>query len=232
MEIVSPSLSGWLEDRRRLPADSKGAERSALVLDRDGVINKQNYYYISSQERFSYEEGSLEALRTLYGLDLDLYVATNQSGIAKKVFSAATVDALHDRIQQDLASSAKHHAAQIELFTVCPHQALDDCNCRKPQTGLLKRIDSHRRAHQCHSGLQASPFIGDSFRDLLAAVRYSLLPVLVLTGNGRRTYQQLAYDRHVQAREIFSQLSVFSSLAHVARYFHLHLKPELAPSIA
>jgi len=70
----------------------------------------------------------------------------------------------------------------IDRIVWCPHHPDDGCDCRKPRPGLL-----HRLAGYYGIGLEGVPVIGDSARDLEAARAVGARPVLVRTGNGRRT---------------------------------------------
>ena len=244
MQFIHPKLDSWLDS---LSANST-SPLADLVLDRDGVINQQNFYYISSIDRFQYEHGSLAALAELIRCGFCVSIASNQSGIAKGVFSYDTVKAMHTKLEDDLGShllnGKKHFSARRESqtarpsttsrkpiahFAVCPHQESDGCLCRKPKTDLFRQIEI-----KLQRKLTGAPFIGDSVRDLLAAVRYSLLPVLVLTGNGQSSYQTLFKQKNSKlegvdnVNELCSQVSVFSSLAHFASYSARRLGATLA----
>src|SRR5690606_30714680 len=79
----------------------------------------------------------------------------------------------------------------IEMIAFCPHKPEDDCDCRKPKPGLLKRI-----AEELNISLSGVPVIGDSMRDIEAAEAVGAQPVLVLTGNGKNTLKNLGENRY------------------------------------
>ena len=70
----------------------------------------------------------------------------------------------------------------IDAVFFCPHAPDDGCACRKPRPGMLLEI-----AERYNFPLAGAPVIGDSLRDLQAAIAVGARPILVLTGKGRRT---------------------------------------------
>ena len=78
--------------------------------------------------------------------------------------------------------AAQGVGARIDAIFYCPHAADSNCECRKPKPGMFQRISS------CFNiGLSGVYAIGDSLRDLQAAVSAGAIPVLVLTGKGQDT---------------------------------------------
>jgi D-glycero-D-manno-heptose 1,7-bisphosphate phosphatase len=67
----------------------------------------------------------------------------------------------------------------------CPHGYEDNCDCRKPKTGLLEEI-----GRRFNTDLKGVPFIGDALRDLQCATAAGAQPVLVLTGKGEKTRRE------------------------------------------
>ena len=198
---VHPRLKAWAD---ALLAESPSA-KPFVILDRDGVINEQLSYYIKGPEDVQPVPGSLQTIDQLNQRGLRVAVATNQSGIAKGVFSRSDVDAIHRKICDQLAPSGPKDV--IQHFAICPHQEGDDCPCRKPRTGLLQEISNRFAAD-----ITGSPFVGDSYRDLLAALRYDLVPVLVASGNGLATMTELAQNKSAENDRLKETLSCFASL--------------------
>ncbi|MCK9237516.1 MAG: D-glycero-beta-D-manno-heptose 1,7-bisphosphate 7-phosphatase [Thiopseudomonas sp.] len=152
-----------------------------IILDRDGVINLDSDDYIKTPAEWIPIDGSIEAIARLYKSGWTVAVATNQSGLARGYYDSATLDAMHDKLRALLAEQQ----AQIGLIAYCPHGPEDDCQCRKPKTGLLEQISQHYQ-----QPLTGTWFVGDSLRDLHAAVSMQAVPVLVKTGKGAQTVQQ------------------------------------------
>jgi D-glycero-D-manno-heptose 1,7-bisphosphate phosphatase len=71
---------------------------------------------------------------------------------------------------------------RIDAIFYCPHTADSDCACRKPKPGMFKRISETMNAD-----LKGVPAVGDSLRDLQAAVAVGCRPMLVRTGKGEKT---------------------------------------------
>jgi len=149
-----------------------------IILDRDGVINHDSQAYIKSPEEWKPIPGSLEAIALLSQAGYRVLVATNQSGVGRGLFEMATLNAIHDKMHRALGLAG----GRIDGIFYCPHAQDAGCNCRKPKPGLLEEI-----AHRFGVSLEGVPFIGDSLRDLQAAVAVGAQPILVLTGKGKKT---------------------------------------------
>lgn len=154
-----------------------------VILDRDGVINYDSPHYIKSAEEWQALPGSLAAIAKLNTQGYKVAVASNQSGIGRGLFNRDALEAMHTKLQQQLAAEGGH----IDYFAICPHHPAARCQCRKPLPGLLWQIS---RYFDCD--LVDVPIIGDSLRDVEAAQAVRGQPILVLTGNGADTLQQLS----------------------------------------
>ncbi len=149
-----------------------------VILDRDGVINQDSDSYIKSPDEWVPIEGSLNAIARLCRAGYRVFVATNQSGIARDLFNIETLHAIHQRMLGEI----QHRGGAIDAILFCPHSPDDECDCRKPKPGLYVEIG--KRTHQSLLGI---PVIGDSLRDLQAAEAVGARPILVRTGKGLRT---------------------------------------------
>lgn len=159
-----------------------------VILDRDGVINFDSDAYIKSPEEWQAIPGSLEAIAKLNKQGYKVAIATNQSGLARNYFSLETLTAIHRKLSEELAKLGGH----IDKIVYCPHHPDEDCLCRKPKAGLLYEIAAHFAI-----SLENVPVIGDSLKDLQAAQQVKARPILVLTGNGAKTLQQLPEDNKI-----------------------------------
>lgn len=149
-----------------------------IILDRDGVINEDSDDYIKSPEEWIPIPGSIEAISTLNSAGWKVAVATNQSGIARGLFDAYGLDLIHKSMYQHF----ERCNAKIDYLVWCPHGPSDCCTCRKPKPGLYKNIASF-----FNCSLINVPVVGDSVRDLEAAVAVGAQPFLVKTGKGQRS---------------------------------------------
>lgn len=151
---------------------------AVVILDRDGVINRDRPDFIKSPREWRPLPGSLDAIARLCAAGYLVAVASNQSGIGRGLFGLSDLDAIHGKMLAAVAAAG----GRISALEYCPHRPEDDCDCRKPRPGLLRRIGI-----RLGSDLAGVPCIGDSLRDIQAAEAVGARPILVLTGNGRRT---------------------------------------------
>ncbi len=149
-----------------------------IVLDRDGVVNRDSDHFIKSPDEWRPIPGSLEAIARLNHAGYRVVIATNQSGIGRGLFEMATLNAIHEKMHKALALVG----GRIDALFYCPHTADAQCECRKPKTGMLKEIGVRFGVD-----LAGVPCIGDSLRDLTAAAAVGAQPILVLTGKGEQT---------------------------------------------
>lgn len=149
-----------------------------VILDRDGVINVDSDQYIKSAEEWKPIPGSLEAIARLTQAGFRVVLATNQSGLARGLFDAATLNAIHDKMHK----AVNQQGGRIDAVFFCPHAQDAGCACRKPRPGMLLEIGA-----RFDLALAEVPVIGDSLRDLQAASAAGAWPILVLTGKGQRT---------------------------------------------
>jgi D-glycero-D-manno-heptose 1,7-bisphosphate phosphatase len=149
-----------------------------IILDRDGVINKDSDQFIKSPAEFEALPGAIEAIARLNQAGYRVVVATNQSGIGRGLFDMATLAAINDK----MVEMVFRQGGRIDAVFFCPHTADDKCRCRKPNTGMFEDIAARFRV-----GLNRVPTIGDSLRDLEAGAAVGCTPILVRTGKGRKT---------------------------------------------
>jgi D-glycero-D-manno-heptose 1,7-bisphosphate phosphatase len=156
-----------------------------IILDRDGVINEDSDDYIKSPSEWKPIRGSLEAIARLHHAGWRVVVATNQSGIARKLFDLDTLARIHKTMHQRVVENG----GLIDAVFFCPHGPDDNCNCRKPRPGMLLDI-----AERLRIDLDRVPAVGDSLRDIQAAQSAGAHPILVKTGNGFGTVSNPRLD--------------------------------------
>jgi D-glycero-D-manno-heptose 1,7-bisphosphate phosphatase len=152
------------------------SSRPAVFLDRDGVVNEDSAY-VGRKEDFHFLPGVAEAIRLLNEAGYWVFVVTNQSGIARGMF---TEDDFHDLSDWMLAELASH-GAKIDHVFYCPHHETEgvgkyrvDCDCRKPKPGMI--IDAMRQYPVIK---EESFMVGDMHRDLEAAAAAGIKGYLV-----------------------------------------------------
>lgn len=171
-------------------------ERANLVIvSRDGVINQPSPDHIKTTEEWVPIPGSLEAIARLNHAGFSVVVATNQPGIGAGLFDISALNAVHGKLRQELARVGGH----VDAIFFCPHIERDECDCRKPNPGLLREIET--RYGQSITGV---PAVGCSPEDADAALSCGAQPILV----GDRSRQQWLDDRPDLA-----SLPIFEDLA-------------------
>lgn len=154
-----------------------------VILDRDGVINFDSDTYIKSLAEWQPIPGSIEAIAQLSQAGMTVVVATNQSGISRGLFDLDDLEAMHKQLNQLVEEAG----GKIAGIFYCPHLPEDNCNCRKPKTGLLDAI-----AEELQCDVTGAVFVGDSLKDLQTALAKNCVPILVKTGKGETTLEQLS----------------------------------------
>jgi len=166
-----------------------------IVLDRDGVINQDSAEYIKSPDEWHALPGSLDAIARLHQAGFAVVVATNQSGVARGLFSTETLTAIHQKMAEQVTAAG----GQLTRIFWCPHGPDEGCDCRKPRPGLLLQA-----AEFLACGLDNMIVVGDAQRDLDAATAVGARPILVRSGKGRNTEKALSPDAAV---EVFDNLA-------------------------
>jgi D-glycero-D-manno-heptose 1,7-bisphosphate phosphatase len=150
--------------------------KRAAFLDRDGTIIVEREY-LADPAGVQLVDGALDALRELHGAGYELIVVTNQSGIARGLYSEAEFHAVQQRLEEILVAQGIHFAGVY----YCPHHPdfTGPCDCRKPDPGMYLQAS---REHDIDLG--RSVYIGDRIKDVAAAARFGGLGILVRTGYG------------------------------------------------
>ena len=168
-----------------------------VVLDRDGVINRESAAFIKTADEWLPLPGSLGAIADLTHAGFVVVVATNQSGVGRGLITATALREINSRMCQCIEMAG----GNLGGIFICPHHPDDNCSCRKPKPGLLHQIEA-----QFGCSLAGRPAIGDSARDLEAARAVSARAILVRTGNGIETERKMR-DGNV---EVFDDLAAAS----------------------
>jgi D-glycero-D-manno-heptose 1,7-bisphosphate phosphatase len=141
-----------------------------VMIDRDGVINRDSDEYIKNVAEWQPLPGSLEALRDLTRAGFRIAVITNQSGIGRGLFSERTLGEIHDAMRAAVEAAG----GRIDGIFYCPHLPDAGCRCRKPAPGLLLDV-----SRSFGIPIEGVAFIGDKQSDVDAAISAGARPVLV-----------------------------------------------------
>ena len=130
---------------------------TVVFLDRDGTIIEDRHY-LSRPEEVKLLPGAADAIARINAQVIPVIVVTNQSGIARGIFTVED----HKRVTQRLDDLLREHGAHLDASYFCPHAPEDGCDCRKPGT-LLFRQAAHDHPE---INLARALYLGDKLRDL------------------------------------------------------------------
>lgn len=148
-------------------------------LDRDGTV-VDDPGYLADPAGLVLLPGAAGAVARLNRAGTVILV-TNQSGIGRGYMSRADVDAVNAALVRELARAG----ARLDRVEVCPHAPDEACDCRKPRPGLVER------GRAALGPFDREVVIGDKRADLELARATGCESVLVRTGEGQRTEQEL-----------------------------------------
>ena len=145
-------------------------------LDRDGVIN-EDFGYVSEVSQFVFRRGIFDFCRFLNELGYEIAIVTNQSGIAKNMYSEADFTYLTNYMVREFFSRG------ISILDIChcPHRSSDNCDCRKPMPGMIDKLLNKYKV---------SPYdcilIGDKLSDVKAAKAANIVTSFLMTSSKQK----------------------------------------------
>lgn len=137
---------------------------NAVFLDRDGVLNHEKDY-LYKVEDFEFIDGVIDALLYLRSKNYALFIITNQSGIGKGYYSEQDFKTLTKWMLKKLLENK----IEISKVCYCPHIDDDNCNCRKPKTGMIDTI-----MNSWNIDIENSWLIGDKDSDIQCALNVGI----------------------------------------------------------
>ena len=180
-----------------------------VFLDKDGTLI-QDIPYNVDPDKIQLCTGASEGLQRLAENGYQLFIITNQSGVARGYFPESALVEVENHLRQLLAAID----VSIAGFYYCPHhpqgvvkELAIDCDCRKPRPGLLKKAAAE---HQID--LYTSWFIGDILNDVEAGNLAGCQTILI--DNGNETEWQLSKARlpNHRVRDLATAARVITAL--------------------
>src|SRR3990170_9013244 len=110
------------------------AKNRAIIMDRDGTISEE-VGYLNNIDRFKLIPGVGNAISLINNMGFKAIVITNQSGVGRGYFPESLVHDVHNKLRMLL----KDFNAYVDAIYYCPHHPDVNCECRKPNIGLLNR---------------------------------------------------------------------------------------------
>lgn len=208
--LKKPMLS-WSNDKKEtafsIPYYNNNnniAPKCVIGLDRDGVINIDRGEYTWKPEDFVPLPGSLEAIAKLRQMGHKIAIITNQGGIQKGLYTPDDVDRVHNYMFKLLGEAG---CASIDALYYSESSLRND-EYAKPNTGMFKRCEKEMPFIKFKEGY----FVGDKISDLKAAFKIGAIPILVRTGHGEKTINELnkfANQKIKKKTIIFDNLAQF-----------------------
>ena len=153
-----------------------------IILDRDGVLNIDSSNYIKNSDEFLPVARSLEAISILTKNNYKILLISNQSGIGRGIIDYSNLINIHNK----LIKLCRQYGGDIYGTYYCyDHPDLSSKN-RKPKPGMYLEL-----AARLDLNLHDVFAIGDSPRDIHAALASGCKPLGVRTGNGKKIADEL-----------------------------------------
>lgn len=180
----------------------------AIFLDKDGTLVEDIPYNVDPDLlELTWQAG--HGLQLLKKMGYALFIVSNQSGVAKGLFTEASLEPLQHRLSELLAQ----YGVLLDGFYYCPH-SLDGaiaryaipCTCRKPMPGML-----YRAAHEHGIDLSRSWMIGDILNDIEAGRRAGCKTVLIDNGNETEWNRSALRTPHLTAPSLYAAATMIAS---------------------
>jgi len=160
--------------------------KKALFLDRDGIINV-DHGYVYKQDDFEFVDGIFELCITAIEKSYDIFVITNQAGIARGLYTITDFE----KLSAWMLEIFSNNGVEVKKVYFCPHHPSKGdseytkvCECRKPEPGMIIKAQ-----HEFDLDLDNSILIGDKASDILAAQN---------AGIGRQVLVESKYTKGVE----------------------------------
>jgi D-glycero-D-manno-heptose 1,7-bisphosphate phosphatase len=167
-----------------------------IILDQDGVINNDSNIITKISSEWSPIPGSLEAIAFLNQMGYRVVVASNRS-CDRKVMDMSAFNAINDK----MCKAVNQAGGRIDAIFLSPHTNIEEYSCSKSLVMMFEEI-----AQRFGTDLKNVPTVGDELRYLRAAAFVGAIPIMVLTGKGKKTKN---------ARSLPKNTKIFTDLASV-----------------
>ncbi len=154
-----------------------------VFIDRDGVINRDGagrteHSYVTRWEDFDFLPGVIPGFKALKEAGYKTIIISNQKCVGKGIVTTEELDSLTRKMKD----AVEKGGGKVDGVFYCPHLDEDNCDCRKPKTGLLLQAKKMFNIDT----FSGKYFIGDSERDIVAGKSVGLKTILVLSGKSSR----------------------------------------------
>jgi imidazoleglycerol-phosphate dehydratase/histidinol-phosphatase len=170
-----------------------------LFIDRDGtLIEEPEDKQVDSLEKIKLMPGVISSLHSLSKLGYRFVMVSNQDGLGTDSFPEENFQVC----QNFLLELFQSQKIEFEDVFVCPHWDHDNCDCRKPRTGLLTQFLAANTLDLVNCAV-----VGDRQTDMEFAEHLGLRGIPVSLDNAEQTWadvvtvltpnQRIASDKRV-----------------------------------
>jgi len=147
-------------------------DEPTIFLDRDGIINKKRNDYVKNINEFEFLPNVFEAIKKINELGFKIIIITNQSVVNRQIISEEELKGIHKYMMNEF----KEKSCEISKIYYCPHKPNENCNCRKPNVGMIQQA-----VKDLDIDLSNSLLIGDSDSDIEAAKKMKIKSIKMKT---------------------------------------------------
>lgn len=170
-----------------------------LFLDRDGVIN-YDLGYVHRKEDFHFISGIFCLCRLANEKNMEIIIVTNQSGIGRGYYTEEDFRNLTNwMLQIFLEQNIK-----IKCVYHCPHTMLDECVCRKPKVGMLKKAEA-----EFNVNLKRSILIGDNDSDIKMGLDAGIGLVIGVGNKIMGKYENKCIKHFTELKMAYQEIMLF-----------------------
>lgn len=162
----------------------------AVFLDRDGVLNEELGFQITSFDQFKIKEGVIDGLKRLKSEGFQLIVVTNQSGIAKGNYDEGFVMQCHQHLQEESGNVLD------DIYFAPGYDAVSKTLSRKPNSLMFERAIAKHQVSTNESWM-----IGDRESDMIPAKKVGL-KTIQLTTAAPSAHADFCFNKIVQAVDL------------------------------
>jgi len=150
-----------------------------IFLDRDGVVNEYPGHgeYVTSVKGLKLVKGAKEAIKLLTKSRYKIFIVSSQAGVSKGLFTKKTLNEITEKMLSQIAKAG----GKINKVMYCTHATGEDCECRKPKTGLFIKASG-----DLGKDFRDVYFIGDDKRDVETARNLGCRSILVFSGKSTK----------------------------------------------
>ncbi len=171
--------------------------QKAVFLDRDGTLIEE-VNFLSRIEDLKVFPFTLAALKLLKAEGFLLIVVTNQSGIGRGVYTVEAMHDIHRQMQSELDGA-------IDAFYYCPHLPEENCDCRKPDLGMIRNAMSDFAIDMANSWM-----VGDKRLDFDLGSNAGIRALIVKTGYGLQHSAELPSQAGLVAENILEAARIIT----------------------